>query len=72
MLNCVIIAYKAINLLKRKQFRGNLVLKVDTKKEFETINWNFLLAEFRLFGFCQVFSNWITNHFTFHTSFYFG
>jgi hypothetical protein len=40
--NCVIIASEAMNVLNKKGFAGNLALKIDIKKAFDTIEWSFL------------------------------
>jgi len=48
--NCVILASEVINLLTKKQFGGNIVIKVDIGKAFDTLDLNFLtvvLTQFR-------------------------
>ena len=57
--NCVILAYEVINLIDRRQFGGNVALKVDIVKAFDTLDWKFLLAVLRQFGFSDVFVDWI-------------
>ena len=39
--SCVIIASEVINLLPKKQFGGNVAIKVDFRKAFNTLDWNF-------------------------------
>ena len=56
---CVILASEAINVIDKRQFGGNMALKVDIKKAFDTLDWNFLIAVLRQFGFSSVFSDWI-------------
>ena len=56
---CVILASEAINVIDKRQFGGNVALKVDIKKAFDTLDWNFLIAVLRQFGFPSVFTNWI-------------
>lgn len=56
---CIIIASEAINLLDKKQYGGNLALKVDISKAFDTLDWNFLIAVLHNFGFSTIFINWI-------------
>jgi len=46
-------------LLTKKQFGGNIAIKVDIRKAFETIDWNFLIAVLKQFGFCDLFCDWI-------------
>jgi len=35
---CVILAYEAINLLDKRQYSGNIALKVDIAKAFDTLD----------------------------------
>lgn len=46
-------------MLNKKVFGGNLAIKVDIKKTFDTLDRNFLLEVLTTFGFSKVFSNWI-------------
>lgn len=57
--DCIGLASEAINLLDKKVFGGNLALKIDISKTFDTLDWNFLLKVLSSFGFNQVFCNWI-------------
>jgi len=50
---------KAINLLHNKSFGGNLAIKIDITKAFDTIDWNFLLKVLKAFGFNDIFCKWI-------------
>ena len=54
---CIILASEAINLIDKKQFGGNVALKVDIKKAFDTLDWNFLIAVLRNFGFSPMFTD---------------
>jgi len=56
---CIIIASEAINMIDKRQFGGNVALKIDIKKAFDTLDWNFLVAVLRKFGFSSVFTDWI-------------
>jgi hypothetical protein len=58
---CICITSEAINLLDKKSFGGNLALKIDIRKAFDTLDWDFLLLVLKSFGFNQVFCNWIKN-----------
>jgi len=40
--DCVILAFEAINCLEKNQYGGNIALKVDISKTFDTLDWNFL------------------------------
>ncbi|XP_058746815.1 uncharacterized protein LOC131619766 [Vicia villosa] len=50
---------EAINILGNKSFSGNVALKIDISKAFDTLNWSFLLKTLSCFGFCDKFCNWI-------------
>lgn len=39
--DCIGVASKAINLLDTKAWCGNVTLKVDIVKAFDTLNWDF-------------------------------
>lgn len=39
--DCIALTSKAINVLDKKCFGGNLALKIDVTKAFDTLNWNF-------------------------------
>lgn len=55
---CVILASE-INVIDKRHFDGNVALKVDIKKAFDTLDWNFLIAVLQQFGFASVFTDWI-------------
>lgn len=57
--DCICTASEAINLLNKKSFGGNIALKIDIKKAFDTIDWNFLLKVLHTFGFEPKFTKWI-------------
>jgi hypothetical protein len=56
---CIILASEVINALDRKQYGGNIALKVDISKAFDTLDWNFLVMVLNNFGFSPLFVNWI-------------
>jgi hypothetical protein len=49
--DCLCIASEATNFLHNKSFGGNLALKIDITKAFDTLDWNFLLKV--LSSFCK-------------------
>ncbi|XP_058725545.1 uncharacterized protein LOC131596826 [Vicia villosa] len=49
--DCIALASEAFNLLDSKSWCGNVALKVDILKAFDTLNWNFLLQVLIRFGF---------------------
>lgn len=54
---CICIASEAVNLLDYKSLGGNLALKSDIKKAFDTIDWGFLLKVLNAYGFNPKFIN---------------
>ncbi|XP_058749148.1 uncharacterized protein LOC131622118 [Vicia villosa] len=59
ILYCIELAYEGINLLDTKVWCGNLALKVDIRKAFDTHNWDFLFKVLQQFGFNDQFCSWI-------------
>lgn len=53
--DCICITSEAINLLDKKIFGGNLALKIDVRKAFNTMVWKFLLQVLQAFGFNNTF-----------------
>lgn len=51
----------AINLLDSKAWCGNIALKVDITKAFDTLSWTFPLKVLHQFGFNTTFCQWINN-----------
>ncbi|XP_019432044.1 PREDICTED: uncharacterized protein LOC109339110 [Lupinus angustifolius] len=58
--DCICIASEAINLLDHKTLGGNLAIKLDIKKAFDTLDWDFLLATLKAFGFSNKFTMWVS------------
>ncbi|XP_019435225.1 PREDICTED: uncharacterized protein LOC109341721 [Lupinus angustifolius] len=52
-------ASEAVNLLDHKTLGGNLALKLDVKKAFDTIDWRFLMDTLKALGFHNSFIHWI-------------
>ena len=57
--DCILTASEAINLIDSKSFGGNIALKVDIAKAFDTLEWSFLLKVLNSFGFNNQFCDWI-------------
>ncbi|XP_019418539.1 PREDICTED: uncharacterized protein LOC109329320 [Lupinus angustifolius] len=57
--DCTYIGFEAINLLDHKTRGGNLAIKLDVKKAFDTIDWRFLMDTLKAFGFANSFIHWI-------------
>jgi len=49
--DCIWLTSEAVNLLHYKCFGGNVVMKIDISKAFDTLDWNFLLRVLFAFGF---------------------
>lgn len=59
--DCILTTSEAINSLHKKSYGGNLALKIDVRKAFDTVNWKFLIHVLHCFGFNQLFCDWILN-----------
>ncbi|KAK2445365.1 hypothetical protein QL285_016305 [Trifolium repens] len=57
--DCLCTASEAANLLHNKAHGGNVALKIDITKAFDTLDWSFLLNVLKKFGFNDIFCNWI-------------
>lgn len=57
--DCIVTASEVVNLLHKKSFGGSIALKIDIRKAFDTLNWDFLLHVLRCFGFNHCFCRWI-------------
>ncbi|KAM0989503.1 hypothetical protein ACFX15_012919 [Malus domestica] len=55
----IILTSECMNLLDAKCFGGNVAVKFDIKKAFDTIDWKFLLRVLRSFGFSNIFVDWV-------------
>lgn len=55
----ICIAYEVFNMLDKKAFGGNLALKIDITKAFDTVDWNFLLKVLDAFGFDPKLCKWV-------------
>lgn len=57
--DCIALASEGVNGLGRRCSNGNLILKVDIRKAFDTLRWSFLLRVLSLLGFSPTFVAWI-------------
>lgn len=55
IVDCICTASEVINMLDHKSYGGNVALKFDIKKAFDTMNWYFLLQVLSSFGFDDIF-----------------
>lgn len=57
--DCIVTTSECFNLLDNKCYGGNVAIKADITKAFDTLSWDFLLRVLQAFGFDAVFINWI-------------
>lgn len=57
--DCIMTTSEAVNLLYKKVYGGNMAIKIDIKKAFDTLNWRFLIHVLQCFGIDQIFCGWI-------------
>ncbi|KAI9200065.1 hypothetical protein LWI28_002180 [Acer negundo] len=57
--DCIALASDCVNVLQKKCYRGNLAMKIDIRKAFDTLDWSFLCRVLQAFGFSSVFMDWI-------------
>lgn len=57
--DCIGMVSETINILDKKSFGGNVAIKIDIVKAFDTIDWSFLLQVLRSFGFHNTLINWV-------------
>lgn len=50
-------------MLQKSCFGGNLSMKIDIRKAFDTLDWNFILDVLEAFGFSFQFRDWILSLF---------
>ncbi|XP_057775029.1 uncharacterized protein LOC130994010 [Salvia miltiorrhiza] len=55
----ILLASEGVNCMNRSRKGNNMDLKVDIKKAFDTLNWEFVDVVLMAFGFPTVFRNWI-------------
>lgn len=46
IIDYISITLESINVLSMKQFKGNLTLKIDFEKTFDTLEWSFFLKKY--------------------------
>ncbi|KAI9199991.1 hypothetical protein LWI28_001193 [Acer negundo] len=57
--DCIALASDCVNVLQKKCNGGNLAMKIDIQKAFNTLDWSFLCRVLKAFGFSSVFVDWI-------------
>ncbi|KAK3212808.1 hypothetical protein Dsin_017514 [Dipteronia sinensis] len=59
--DCIALASDCVNVLHKKCYGGNVAIKINTRKAFDTLDWKFLCRVLRAFGFSQTFMDWIVS-----------
>ncbi|KAI9173782.1 hypothetical protein LWI28_006415 [Acer negundo] len=57
--DCIALASDCVNVLQKKCYEGNLTIKIDICKVFDTLDWSFLCRVLQAFGFSSIFVDWI-------------
>ncbi|XP_068312484.1 uncharacterized protein [Pyrus communis] len=56
--DCIGLVSEGFNFMGKRAFGGNVGIKVDIAKAFDTLNWKFLLHVLSSFGFSHIFVDW--------------
>ncbi|XP_057779860.1 uncharacterized protein LOC130998459 [Salvia miltiorrhiza] len=56
---CILLASEGVNCMERSIQGRNMALKVDIRKAFDTLSWDFVEVVLDCFGFPQTFRHWI-------------
>ncbi|KAK3188144.1 hypothetical protein Dsin_027705 [Dipteronia sinensis] len=59
--DCIALTSDYVNVLHKKCYGGNMAMKIDIHKAFDTLDWKFLCGVLRAFGFSQTFMDWIVS-----------
>lgn len=51
------VTYEVVNLLHNKSHAGNLALRIDISKAFDTLSWDFLINVLKAYGFSEKLCN---------------
>ncbi|XP_057774812.1 uncharacterized protein LOC130993791 [Salvia miltiorrhiza] len=58
--DCTMMGSEGFNCMKRTSRGSNMACKIDIRKAFDTMNWNFIIQVLRANGFHEKFLNWIS------------
>lgn len=58
-MDCISVVSKFVNLLRKKTFCGNIVLKMNVWKAFDTLDWQFIMNVLYAYGLNDQFYTWI-------------
>ncbi|XP_057791142.1 uncharacterized protein LOC131008273 [Salvia miltiorrhiza] len=57
--DCIMLGSEGVNCLKRSHGGVNMACKIDIRKAFDTLRWDFLLKVLRAGGYSETFIRWI-------------
>ncbi|XP_057791061.1 uncharacterized protein LOC131008185 [Salvia miltiorrhiza] len=57
--DCIMLGSEGVNCLKRSHGGINMACKIDIRKAFDTLRWDFLLKVLRVGGYSETFIRWI-------------
>ena len=57
-------SYHFVIFMDKYGIHGNMAIKIDIRKAFDFLDWNFLLDVLEAFGFCLQFRDWILTLFS--------
>ncbi|XP_057811401.1 uncharacterized protein LOC131025621 [Salvia miltiorrhiza] len=58
--DCIMLSSEGFNAMQRTNRGSNMACKVDIKKAFDTIRWEFIMQVLRANGYHETFINWIS------------
>ncbi|XP_057791433.1 uncharacterized protein LOC131008538 [Salvia miltiorrhiza] len=58
--DCIILGSEGFNCMNRTNCSANMACKIDIKKAFDTMSWDFILKVFRVLGFHERFIQWLS------------
>ena len=61
---CIAVASEGINLLNKRTHGGNVAIKIDIRKAFDSLRWSFIIKVLSAFGFSSKLCGWITSIFS--------
>ncbi|KAL6205681.1 hypothetical protein ACLB2K_022935 [Fragaria x ananassa] len=57
--DCILLTSECVNLMENSCVDGNIAIKLDVAKAFDTLNWSFLERTLNAFGFYATFVQWV-------------
>ncbi|KAL6204735.1 hypothetical protein ACLB2K_022002 [Fragaria x ananassa] len=58
--DCILLTSECVNLMENSCVDGNIAIKLDVAKAFDTLNWSFLERTLNAFGFHATFVQWVS------------